>query len=564
MSHPLAYLAGRLYVNGARRRLSQLRKPRYLVALIVGLVYLVALLPRGGARDGPNPWAAVPLEATFTLLTAAFVAWGWFAGQRRTALEFTAAEVTHLFPAPLPRRSLIIYKLLRWQLPLLANSVLFTVLFSVNREPAAALRRVIGLWMLFAVLRLHRLGASLVRSRWFEPDAAGRRFSPALVPAVLWFAALVWAGVATWTTHAPPADGARGVAAAMAAFTHHPIADVALAPFRLAVRPMLVSASAGPWAIALLPSALLLALHVFWVVSADEGYEAAAAAALAKRVDDDGRRVPELPQSARPHAWRLAPMGDPALAITWKQLASIARTDVLRRRALWWLAALLAAQLAAQSGLGEIPVIAFSFALVAVVATVAAAPQWIRLDLRRELGRLDAFRLLPLRGRDVVRGFALATWIGATLLQLAALSVLAATLHGLRADDVGPIAPAMLALLAALLPPLNAVGALVATGSATLFPGWTSTAMRPGGGIDALGVNVIGILGHLLACAVLLLLPAGLGLLTYFVGARALGNWGFAMVIAAVWVGVLAELPALLGWLGGVFERTEQPGSGVA
>ena len=68
---------------------------------------------------------------------SARVLWGWIFGVERRVLSFTPAEVTFLFSGPVPRRGLVQYKLLRNQLLILFNSLLWTL------DPRArAVRRV--------------------------------------------------------------------------------------------------------------------------------------------------------------------------------------------------------------------------------------------------------------------------------------------------------------------------------------------------------------------------------------------------------------------------------------
>ncbi|MGH7581150.1 MAG: putative ABC exporter domain-containing protein, partial [Gemmatimonadales bacterium] len=176
MSGALSYLATRSARNRLRRQLRRLRTPRYAVALVLGLGYLWAI---GVWQHRP---ASEPLGVrpeTVELLGAAGVLvmllWIWVFGADRRALAFTRAEVTWLFPAPLVRRQLIQYKLVRGQFIILFNVALWTILLSRGWAGAEPWRRAGGIWILLTTLALHRLGVALFRSSLAEHGRAGVR-----------------------------------------------------------------------------------------------------------------------------------------------------------------------------------------------------------------------------------------------------------------------------------------------------------------------------------------------------------------------------------------------------
>lgn len=66
-------------------------------------------------------------------------------------------------------------KLLRMQLAILINTLIFTVILRGNAGSLAAWERGFALWMLFTTLAFHRLAAGIVRASVLEsmapPDA---------------------------------------------------------------------------------------------------------------------------------------------------------------------------------------------------------------------------------------------------------------------------------------------------------------------------------------------------------------------------------------------------------
>ena len=123
------YLTGRSARNRFIRQLRRLRTPRYLIALLLGLLYLYAIAEQQrSARSGADPSAAQWVHLLAMLGVVGAVIWAWLFGSERRALVFSPADVTFLFAGPVTRRWLIQYKLLRSQLPVLFNVLLWTLL----------------------------------------------------------------------------------------------------------------------------------------------------------------------------------------------------------------------------------------------------------------------------------------------------------------------------------------------------------------------------------------------------------------------------------------------------
>ncbi|HMJ59933.1 MAG TPA: putative ABC exporter domain-containing protein, partial [Gemmatimonadales bacterium] len=143
------YLAGRSLVNGLRRRLRRLRQPKYMIGFAVGLLYYYAffLRPRGQSSQA-LPGAAAEVVAMLGL--AVLILIGWLFGSSRSPLVYTPAETHFLFTAPLTRRQVLDFKLLRSQLALGLSSLLSVLLFSGGHFPATRILRVVGLWLVFA------------------------------------------------------------------------------------------------------------------------------------------------------------------------------------------------------------------------------------------------------------------------------------------------------------------------------------------------------------------------------------------------------------------------------
>src|SRR3954471_23874190 len=170
------YLTWRSARHRIAGQLRQLKSPRYLAALLLGLAYLWFVVI--GQRPTTTPAAAADpkvLELIGALALFGAVAWGWIFGVERRVLAFSPAEVTFLFSAPVSRRGLIQFKLLHSQLLILFNALLWTLILSRERFGVSAWLRVISIWVLLTTLSMHRLGASFVRTSLSEHGRLGAR-----------------------------------------------------------------------------------------------------------------------------------------------------------------------------------------------------------------------------------------------------------------------------------------------------------------------------------------------------------------------------------------------------
>ena len=176
MIEALTYLASRSIQNRLSRQIRRLRTPRYFIAVVLGLLYLYAILEQQrSARDGASPESARWVDLVVTIGVACAAAWAWIFGSERRVLAFSPADVTFLFPGPVTRRGLVSYKLLRAQLVVLFNTLLWTLLLSREEFGGSAWLRALSLWVLLTTLSMHRIGASFVRSSLIEHGTTGLR-----------------------------------------------------------------------------------------------------------------------------------------------------------------------------------------------------------------------------------------------------------------------------------------------------------------------------------------------------------------------------------------------------
>jgi ABC-2 type transport system permease protein len=559
MSGPLRYLATRSTRNRLRRQLRRLRTPRYAIALILGLGYLWAVgVWNRPPSDSPDvsPETVELLGSVGVLLV---LLWTWVFGADRRALAFTRAEVTWLFPAPLLRRQLIQYKLLRGQFIILFNVVLWTFLLSRGWAGGEPWRRAGSIWILLTTLSLHRLGVALFRSGLAEHGRAGVRTRWVTLTLISLVAVVVVADSA----HALPVLSRAwdlGIEQFLAAFREvaaRPVPSALLLPCGWLIGP-LAADSWTAWGAAMLPAGALLLAHFVWVVRSDAAFEESAAAAALAR--GSGRRRPGgTPRfTARPVP-RLRPSGRPGTALLWKNLVAVVRTGRVRSSLIGFItaAAVVAVLSALQPGATVLEIGGW-FAVLWAGFLLVLGPQWIRNDLRTDLARLAVLRSYPLRGRTVVAAETAGSTAVLTGLQLGLLFIGYLAFWGSRVDEPPPeLRSAALVAAVVLLPAINFLAMLIQNGSALLFPAWVRVGQDRPIGVEALGHNMLAMSGFLLVLGVLLLLPAAVAGAIYLSLETRWGWWATVPAGAAALAVAAGEGYLLLARLGRVFEATD-------
>ena len=558
-----AYLAGASARNRVRRGLRQLRSPRYVVALLFAATYVGFVLVNGadGAREGLGPEVAPARMATLgALALLALVTWWWALGSDASALAFTPAELQFLFPAPVTRRQLVQFKLVRAQLVILVNILIWSVLLRRGGGGDLLLLRPVALWVLFSTMQMHRLGATLVRASAAEHGGAGlRRGLPGIAIVVALAATVAWTGVRAWP------DGGVTVEA-LGAWLERVREAPALLPFRLAVAPVFAT-DAAAWLAAIGPALALMLVHFLWVVRADTAFEDAAVEASEARArrahSRRGGAAEVTSQPGRALARRLAlrlPLpaaGDPAVAIVWKNAYAVLRGDRFVRQ-LGFFGVLVVVLCAVAWARPEQSGFVLGIVGTWTAALLLLGPLWMRNDLRGDLPRLEQLRTYPLPAARLVLAQLASSALAMTLVELALGVVLFVAL--LRSPDVTLPLDTRLAIALAValaLPAVNLLSAAIHNASALLFPAWMPLGANRKPGFEAMGQMYLTMFVTVLVLAVLLVAPAAVGALAAFPLAAVYGAWAAPVGVVVGSAVALGELRLVVRWLGGVFERTE-------
>jgi ABC-2 type transport system permease protein len=570
VTRTFAFLILTIFKNRLVSMARRVKRPRYAIGLALGLAYVGFFIwgqmaGSQGVRAGllQNDMARVIAPALLALVLLST----WFGGATLNALAFTQAEVAFLFPAPVNRRTLVLYKLATAQLPIIINALILAYVF--GRGPAAIPRWLapVSLWVTFSTLQLHRLGAALAYASAVEHGRSGFKrnwFSQAigLVLMVGFIAIFATAPIAVAAGGTVGRDSPFVFVAQAAEILQTPLAMLVLYPFAIIVEPAFAR-TVSEWAAAMGPALLMLGLHVWWVLRSQAAFEEAAVEASERRhqMIQSWRKRGSAPgpRATREGAFTfgLKPVGAPMVAIIWKNTLCFLRTfRPLQLISMMAVPIVVGAYFGTKRGEGATALagIAAMFALVLLLTGGAT----VRNDLRADMLNLSQLKALPLRGREIVFAEVLSSAIPLALMQLLLLGVAIIALQ----SGKHPFPVALAASIAVSLPfgvsGLNVLLSTVRNGAAVFFPSWTKlgTESAGPGGFEVIGQAMLSMLAMLLAFLVLMILPA---LVTLFVVLYVQPPEAIA-VIFSVLVGALAvfgESWLLIGWIGRTFEKTE-------
>lgn len=574
------YLQATSLKNQLVERLRRLRQPKYLAGALAGAAYFYFFFFRHvttTSRPHHERWPAplgvtpewVPLLITmlaFALLVVAALI--WIIPNSRAALRFTEAEVAFLFPAPVARRQLIHFKLLRSQLGILVSAFFFTLIF----RRASALggnpwTHAAGWWLVLSTINLHLLGASFARDQLLARGVGRLRRGAFVLGGLALLAVGGWWWVSRHVAAPSTADLADLTALIRylgAVLTQAPFSWL-LAPFRWVLQPYFAPTT-QEFFLALGPALLVLVAHYRWVIRADVAFEEASLN-QARQLDEkiaaaragDWRGAATPATQPRPEPFSLGAQGPAIVAFLWKNLLALG--PLFRARS-WLIAAALIVAFhiwAGQTRLGaQLQMFTFVVPLALGGWLLLVGPLLMRSDLRLLVSHFDLLKSYPLRGWQVVLGSLLPS-----LVILAAIEWLLLLLAAPSAGAAPGSRDLSLALLgtgalgiALVLPPLSGLMLSIPYAATLLFPAWAETRGARGGGIEAMGQRLIFFAGYLVVL-VTALLPAVLcGGLTAFI-AHWLGGWVPAIVSAALVSSLIlgAEFAAAVWWLGERFER---------
>jgi len=569
----LLYLQFHSIKNRLLLRIKRLRQPKYLFGAIVGGIYFYFYFfryffgfrgGRGGFVSTATPENLALFESIGALVFLAVILLGWIFGNQRAALSFTEAEVAFLFPAPVSRRGLIHFKLLRSQIAILFTTVLLTLV--TNRAGGHPWIRAAGWWIILSTLNLHFLGSSFARTMLVDRGISNWQRRLAIFALLL----VSIASIFIWAKRTMPAvdfsqfDDFQAIKNYIQHVLASGPAPYLLYPFRLVVRPYLAQNASGFLA-ALGPALLLMALHYLWVVRSNVAFEEASVEA-ARRLTEKisairsgnlsgsnpkfkGRRAPFL----------LRPIGPEPIALFWKNLIGTGSGFTPR---LWIVlgATLIFVCAILRNAIGSsdlLPLIAMITGML-LLWSLLLGPQLLRHDLRKDLALADMLKLYPLRGWQIVLGELLAPAVILTVIQW--LLLIFTVMLFSRWPGGGLVEwPLRIGVgfgTAIVLPLLNLITLQIPNGAVLLFPGWFQAGKEGAHGIEATGQRLIFLLGSVFVF-ILALVPAAIVFAVAFLLLKLIFSLLLALPVASIATAAVLAIEAALGMrlLGWLFER---------
>ncbi len=573
----LWFLQSRSIFNSLRMRARRLKQPKYLIGAVVGVSYFWMIAFRHlftPSRSGLGAIGALPhdavvlIEAGAALVLVFFVVVNWVFTSDRASLRFSEAEVAFLFPAPLSRRSLVHFRLLRAQLGILFSAVFFSLVTGRSTWDGHWFIHITSWWLVLATLNLHGIGASFTVQHLTERGLAGwRRRSLVLLMLAALVGSILW-----WIKVAPAAQSLHGAEDSMeytlGLLSAGPLPWL-LAPFHWMVRPWFAQ-DGLEFLRTVWPALLLLVGHYVWVMRSDVTFEEATIEASRRTAErlaaarSGNWQSMHKPKKAKRPPFLLAPVGFPPMALLWKNLLSAGQMFTAR---LWFIlligcgSVMMVAQglfLGHESARPLLGVAAvFLLALLALSSFLG--PQLLRNDFRSDLPNMDLLKTLPLPGWQIALGQLLGPVAILTAIQ-SLLLVLALGLSTGMGDELsasvaqGRWPAAMAALI--VLPFLDFLLLAMPNMAVLLFPAWSKGAVGQGGGVEMMGQRLIFVLGQVVVLALALLPGAGMGALVWWLVQMALGPlWAVPFAAVATALVLAGECTVAVWALGLAFAK---------
>jgi hypothetical protein len=550
-------------------RVKRLRDPKYLVGAIVGGLYFYYYLLRAFMRGGRGAVAPAHLEiwesiAAFFFMVVVLLA--WVVPHSRSALAFTEAEVAFLFPAPITRRALINFKLLKSQSAILFSSLLMTV---IGRGLGGGnfLIRAIGWWAMLSMFNLHLLGSSFALTMLMDRGISNWQRRAFFLGVV----AVAVAGVYLWMRATLPPlpsdlDIAKITDYARQVLQAGPLPWLLL-PFRLMVAPYF-AADFTQFLRALGPALAIIGLHYWWVSRANVAFEEASLERSRKDADrvaavrSGNWRGMKKPKKAVRPPFVLSPVGNPAAALFWKNLVSAGQYVTTRIWLLLVWCAIIAGGMLRSGGAHVVNLqmgILFLAGMLAVMSLISG-PQLLRNDLRQDLPAADLLKMYPMPGWQIVLGEVLAPAVMLAAVQW--LLILVAAIfcpRQIQAHSVLLATRVGVGVAAALaLPFVDLVAMIIPNASVLFFPAWFQLGKEGPRGFETTGQQLILMFGQMFVL-VISLLPAGTAFAALFFAVSYFMGQPAGIFIGGIAAAVVLAGEAFLGikLLGGVFERLD-------
>jgi ABC-2 type transport system permease protein len=562
------FVTTRSFKNRILQRLRKLRSPRYALSMLAGLAYLWFIAFRrmtmstGHANFGALPVTDLGVDIV-SVIVFAIMLLAWATPDSGGGLTFSEAEIQFLFPAPVTRRELLIYKIFRQQPPILISAFMMTW-FGFRHS------KFVGLWIAFMVLSIYFTMVSLARARLkLAHFGFLARLTTTVVIAVA-AATLIASDIHNPFVHAQEPRSAAEFGALLrgaGSLFHNPLVRTLLfIPrfFATAVFPKSVAT------LALACAAMIAIGFAFFQIAArlNVSFEEASVTASQKRqglrasIQDRraGRAV--VFRSAR-SPFHLTERSGPELAIVWKNLTAALRTSVAWMVMIVVIFSAFAVDAVIMRGSNmHMGVAAISLMLCGLFPFLGS--NLLRQDLRLDLPRIELLKSYPIPGDRLVLAEIAAPTLIVAVVEVFLLSGTAILTH--LSGDASELARWMspefivIALLFAI--PICAMQLLIRNAVVILLPSWATQPPDESRGFNVFGQRLV-ILGGNVIVLVVGLLPAAIVFLpTFFLAHKYFGSSPLFLALGTVpSIAVLCvEIWIAIHLLGAQFDQIDVAG----
>ena len=502
--------------NKTVQRVRRLREPRYLIGAIAGAAYFWFFIFRRSmaAHNSSNAkllimktLAVSPVVAdcaSVILLLLMITAWALPADSG--GLDFTETEIAFLFPAPLRRRDVLLYKIVRAQPQALFSALIMTVLGWWRNG------LFLGVWAAISVLGVYFTLVSLGRARLrlmhvgFLARLAG---VAAIVTGLVWIAKSELSGINFKTLKNAPQ-----VMNALSVPFHKPLIRTIL------FIPHLIASAAIPPSFGMLaisvPIVLALGVGFFFVaaalnVSFEEASIGASQKKAARQERAKGQRAGTFVMFRRaPAPFQLAETGPIETAVVWKNMIALVRNSIA------WVvvfAAILAFILGMSLWSHDTTVYTAMGSMLLFMSCFfpLMGPNVFTNDLRLDMPRLEVLKSYPISGERLI-----AAEIASPLLVISILEMLFATSASItmglaQASKFTKFiaTPQFIVAVLLLTLPVCAVQLVIRNSIPVLFPAWAMRGKDEPRGFVMMGQRLVTLAGNLFVLAVALI-PAAI------------------------------------------------------
>ncbi|MFT5287022.1 MAG: ABC-2 type transport system permease protein [Planctomycetota bacterium] len=500
----VTYYARSTARNKMLASLRRLRQPKYLIGVIAIGFYIWLFLFRNDAVDKVLG-GGEKRQIASTVLTLAMLAQllpGWITGGR--GLLFNEADVQFLFPRPLSRFQLLMFKLFLSQTGVLFTSLFFAMIFAGEDTPSFV-RFAGGFWLLQTTVTTHLLLFGLVRGR----ITSLLRYLPGIALLCVFLMCVISAWLQT--------GGILSLSDALA-FTQTAPLSTLLVPFNAITAPAVSNTREAFVLGSIIPLVSIIG-HLIIIRFANLPFEERAieVASKIKNVRKNGLRGLRSKKKlvlAKPGSpWSLAELGPVWKALVWKNVISITRLSGMAMLGIVAGFVLLAYLVNSTAGdlLDGVGATRVGFIMLAIVAYISfLGPALIRVDLRIDIPHFDVLKSMPIRARSLIFGEIMGTVTILWALQIV-VCVVAAVFIVEEDNQVfawSLKAPILAAGLIGLLA-FNFILLTMENLTALWMPGFVRLGRGVKPSLDQMGPYILGALMKLTAMLVLSI-PAGL------------------------------------------------------